>query len=147
MPHVVEPAMGAERTLLAILADAYDEEEGEKETRTVLRLHPEIAPITVAVLPLSKKETLVPTANRVHEILSKSWNAQYDDTQSIGRRYRRQDEVGTPLCVTVDFKTVEEDDAVTIRHRDTMEQIRVPIENVAAAVGDQLEAIREDVTS
>ncbi|MCH8222405.1 MAG: glycine--tRNA ligase [Chloroflexi bacterium] len=147
IPHVVEPAMGADRTLLALLADAYDEEEGEKETRTVLRLHPEIAPITVAVLPLSKKETLVPTAKRVHEILSKSWNAHYDDTQSIGRRYRRQDEVGTPLCVTVDFKTVEEDDAVTIRHRDTMEQIRVPVENIAAAVGDQLEAIRKDVTS
>ncbi len=144
-PHVIEPAMGADRTFLAMLADSYDEEEdGEKAPRVVLRLHPEIAPMTVAVLPLSKKETLTPTARKVFDIASKTWTAQYDDTQSIGRRYRRQDEIGTPLCVTVDFKTVEEDNAVTIRNRDTMEQVRVPIENLTQAISDQIEMIRKD---
>ena len=144
VPHVIEPAMGVDRTVLAMLCDAYDEESGDKETRTVLRLHPDIAPVTVAVLPLSRNEKLVPTAHKVHEIVRPHWTTQYDDSQSIGRRYRRQDEIGTPLCVTVDFETVEKDSAVTIRDRDSMEQIRVPIDNLKAAVEDRLEALRKD---
>jgi glycyl-tRNA synthetase len=145
IPYVVEPAMGADRTLLAMLVDAYDEEEGEKEPRTVLRLHPDIAPMTVAVLPLSRNEKLTPTAQRVFDIVKIERTTQYDDTQSIGRRYRRQDEAGTPLCVTVDFDTID-DDAVTIRNRDSMEQIRVPIENLNTAISDQIDAMRDDIS-
>ena len=145
VPYVVEPAMGADRTLLAMLVDAYDEEEGEKEPRTVLRLHPDIAPMTVAVLPLSRNEKLTPTAQRVFDIVKTERTTQYDDTQSIGRRYRRQDEAGTPLCVTVDFDTID-DDAVTIRNRDSMAQIRVPIENLNTAISDQIEAMRNDIS-
>jgi glycyl-tRNA synthetase len=137
--------MGADRTLLAMLVDAYDEEEGEKEPRTVLRLHPDIAPMTVAVLPLSRNEKLTPTAQSVFDVVSKDRTTQYDDTQSIGRRYRRQDEAGTPLCVTVDFDTID-DSAVTIRNRDSMEQIRVPIENLNAAITDQIDAMRDDTS-
>jgi glycyl-tRNA synthetase len=143
VPFVVEPAMGADRSALAFLADAYDEEGEGKEMRVVLRFHPDIAPFQVAVLPLSKKDTLSPTARRVYDVLRQNFNTQYDDTQSIGRRYRRQDEIGTPLCVTVDFDTLD-DDAVTIRNRDTMEQIRVPIENLEAAIRDQMNAMRID---
>ena len=109
----------------------------------LLRFHPDIAPFQVAVLPLSKKDTLSPTARSVYDVLRQNFNTQYDDTQSIGRRYRRQDEIGTPLCVTVDFDTLD-DDAVTIRNRDTMEQIRVPIENLEAAIRDQMNAMRID---
>ncbi len=144
-PYVVEPAMGADRTMLAMLVDAYDEEEGEKEPRTVLRLHPDISPMTVAVLPLSRNDKLSPTAQKVFDIVSKDRTTQYDDTQSIGRRYRRQDEAGTPLCVTVDFDTID-DDAVTIRNRDSMKQIRVPIENLNAALTDQIDAMRDDIS-
>lgn len=143
VPFVVEPAMGADRSALAFLLDAYDEEGEGKEMRVVLRFHPDIAPFQVAVLPLSKKDTLNSTAQRVHDLLRPHFNTQYDDTQSIGRRYRRQDEIGTPLCVTVDFDTLD-DDAVTIRNRDTMEQVRVPIENLEAAIRDQLNEMRAD---
>jgi glycyl-tRNA synthetase len=143
VPFVVEPAMGADRSALAFLADAYDEEGEGKEMRVVLRFHPDIAPFQVAVLPLSKKDTLSPTARRVYDVLRQNFNTQYDDTQSIGRRYRRQDEIGTPLCVTVDFDTLD-DDSVTIRNRDTMEQVRVPIENLEAAIRDQMNAMRVD---
>ena len=142
LPYVIEPAMGADRTLLAMLVDAYDEEPGEKESRVVLRLHPDIAPTTVAVLPLSRNDRLMPTARKVHEAIRPHFNSQFDDTQSIGRRYRRQDEVGTPLCVTVDFDTVEKDSAVTIRDRDTMEQVRVPIDRLVGALRDGLEVAR-----
>ena len=142
LPYVIEPAMGADRTMLAMLADAYDEEPGEKESRVLLRLHPDIAPIAVAILPLSRNDRLLPTARRVHELVRPNFNSQFDDTQSIGRRYRRQDEIGTPLCVTVDFDTVEKDQAVTIRDRDTMEQVRVPIEGLVAALRDRLGEIR-----
>jgi glycyl-tRNA synthetase len=145
VPYVVEPAMGADRTLLAMLVDAYDEEEGDKEPRTVLRLHPDIAPMTVAVLPLSRNEKLSPTAQRVFDMVKTEQTTQYDDTQSIGRRYRRQDEAGTPLCVTVDFDTID-DDAVTIRNRDSMKQIRVPIENLNAAISDQIDDMRDDIS-
>jgi glycyl-tRNA synthetase len=99
--------------------------------------------VAVAVLPLSRNEKLVPKAREVYDLVRANFNAQFDDTQSIGRRYRRQDEIGTPLCVTVDFKTIEEDNAVTIRDRDTMVQDRVPIDGLKAALQDQLEKLRE----
>ena len=135
--------MGADRSALAFMADAYDEEGEGKEKRTVLHFHPDIAPVAVAVLPLSRNEKLVPKAREVYDLVRANFNAQFDDTQSIGRRYRRQDEIGTPLCVTVDFKTIEEDNAVTIRDRDTMVQDRVPIDGLKAALQDQLEKLRE----
>jgi glycyl-tRNA synthetase len=144
VPFVVEPAMGADRAALAFLADAYDEEGEGKDKRVVLRFHPDIAPYQVAVLPLSRNDRLVPTARRVYDVLRPHFNTQYDDSQSIGRRYRRQDEIGTPLCVTVDFETVEDDDAVTIRNRDTMEQVRVPVDNLETAIRDQLDLMRND---
>jgi glycyl-tRNA synthetase len=126
VPFVIEPAAGATRTMAAFLLAAYDEDEVGGEARTILRLHPRLAPYKVAVLPLSKKDTLSPLARQVFQTLSERYMVDYDDTQSIGRRYRRQDEVGTPLCVTVDFDSLE-DDAVTIRDRDTTEQVRAPI--------------------
>ena len=135
--------MGADRSALAFMADAYDEEGEGKEKRTVLHFHPDIAPVAVAVLPLSRNEKLVPKAREVYDLVRANFNAQFDDTQSIGRRYRRQDEIGTPLCVTVDFKTIEEDNAVTIRDRDTMVQDRVPIDGLKAALEDQLEKLRK----
>jgi len=139
VPHVVEPALGVGRCMLAFMVDGYDEEPDEKgDRRVVLHLHPAIAPIKVAILPLSRNEKLVPTAHKVHEIVRKHWMTQYDDAQSIGRRYRRQDEIGTPLCVTVDFQTVEEDNAVTIRERDSMAQVRVPIEGLVEALRERL---------
>ncbi len=107
----------------------------------LLRLGPDVAPTTDAVLPLSRNEKLVPTARRVWELLRPHFRTQYDDSQSIGRRYRRQDEVGTPLCVTVDFDTLD-DEAVTIRERDTMAQIRVPLEGVVEALRERIEALR-----
>ncbi len=139
VPHVIEPSLGVDRCTLAFLADSYDEETDDKgEKRVVLRLHPAIAPMKVAVLPLSRNEKLTPTARDIYARLRKLWMVQYDDAQSIGRRYRRQDEIGTPLCVTVDFQTVEEDQAVTIRERDSMSQVRVPIEGLEQALRERL---------
>src|SRR3546814_13653091 len=109
--------------MMAFLMDAYDEEEVNGEQRTVLRLHPRLAPYQVAVLPLSKKDTLTPVAREVFDLLSGHLMCDYDETQAIGRRYRRQDEVGTPVCITVDFDTLD-DRAVTVRDRDSMEQER-----------------------
>ncbi|PKN83018.1 MAG: glycine--tRNA ligase [Chloroflexi bacterium HGW-Chloroflexi-9] len=140
VPHVVEPAAGVDRILLTLLLDAYAEEEVKGEKRVVLRLAPSVAPVTVAILPLSRNEKLDPTARRVHSILRPHFRTQWDDAQSIGRRYRRQDEVGTPLCVTVDFETID-DDAVTIRERDSMEQTRVPISGLVAALRERLDAL------
>ncbi len=137
VPYVIEPAAGATRTMMAFMLAAYDEDEVGGEKRTVLRLHPRIAPYQVAVLPLSKKETLVPVAEEVLGLLQPIAMCDYDETQSIGRRYRRQDEIGTPLAVTVDFDTLE-DRAVTIRDRDTTEQVRVPIDRVAEEVRSRL---------
>jgi glycyl-tRNA synthetase len=134
-PFVVEPAAGADRTALVFLLDAYDEEPDKDETRVVLRFHPEVAPIKVAVLPLSKK--LADKAREVHAQVRPAFISQYDDTGSIGKRYRRQDEIGTPLCVTVDFDTLE-DQAVTIRERDSMEQVRVPIAELVPRLRDML---------
>jgi glycyl-tRNA synthetase len=137
VPYVVEPAAGVDRCVLIFLLDAYREEEVRGERRVLLRLHPALAPVKVAVLPLSRNEKLVPTARRVWELLRPHFMTQYDDGQSIGRRYRRQDEIGTPLGVTVDFDTLE-DQAVTIRERDSMEQVRVPIANLVDALRERL---------
>lgn len=134
-PYVIEPAVGPDRIALAMLLDAYAEEPDKDETRVVLRFHPEIAPIKVAVLPLSKK--LADEAHRVHEVVRPHLMSQYDDTGSIGKRYRRQDEIGTPLCVTVDFDTLE-DRAVTIRDRDSMEQVRTPIDELVPKLRELL---------
>jgi glycyl-tRNA synthetase len=138
VPHVVEPAVGATRTMMAFLLAAYDEDEIGGEARTVLRLHPRLAPYQVAVLPLSKKETLTPTAREVLGLLQPHWMCDYDETQSIGRRYRRQDEIGTPLCVTVDFESVD-DRAVTVRDRDTTEQTRIPIDKLVEELRGRLQ--------
>jgi glycyl-tRNA synthetase len=129
VPHVIEPAAGATRTMMAFLIAAYSEDEVGGEARSVLRLHHRLAPYKVAVLPLSKKDTLTPVAREVLGLLQPHWMCDYDETQSIGRRYRRQDEIGTPLCVTVDFESLE-DRAVTIRDRDSLEQVRVPIDSL-----------------
>ena len=137
-PFVIEPSMGADRSVLAYLCDAYCEEQLENETRTLLKLHPKIAPITVAILPLSKNEKLSSLSKKIYDILKSKYNTQYDDTQSIGRRYRRQDEIGTPICVTIDFESVEKDNAVTIRNRDTMEQIRVNIDRIVEGIEDSI---------
>ena len=142
-PYVIEPSGGVDRAALAFLLDAYDEEpEGQDadraEVRVVLKFHQDIAPYKVALLPLSRNERLVPTARRVFEMVRRRFAAQYDDSQSIGRRYRRQDEIGTPYCVTVDFDTLD-DEAVTIRDRDTMQQERVPIESLVGALSDKLD--------
>ena len=137
VPYVIEPAAGATRTMAAFLLAAYDEDEINGEPRTVLRLHPRLSPYQVAVLPLSKKDTLTPTAHDVRRRLSDRYMVDYDETQAIGRRYRRQDEIGTPLCVTVDFDSLD-DRAVTIRDRDTTEQQRVAIDEVVTAVAERL---------
>ena len=144
VPHVIEPAVGVDRVLLTLLFDAYAEEEVEGEKRVVLRLAPAIAPVTVAVLPLSKK--IEPKARAVFDSLRPHFRAQYDDSQSIGRRYRRQDEIGTPLCVTVDFET-ENDGAVTIRERDSMQQVRVPLTGLVTAIRERLEALTPRIPS
>ena len=135
IPYVVEPSLGVDRVTLAFLSAAYHEEELESgDTRTVLRFHPSLAPVKIAVLPLSKK--LSEQAESVYSELSKHYNCEYDDRGNIGRRYRRQDEIGTPYCITYDFDSLE-DDSVTIRHRDTMEQIRVKIEDLREYFSDK----------
>ena len=136
-PYVVEPAAGANRAMAAFLLAAYDEDVVNDEPRTVLRLHPRIAPYQVAVLPLSKKDVLTPVAQRVRRMVAARYMCDYDETQAIGRRYRRQDEVGTPLCVTVDFDTVQ-DDAVTVRERDSTAQVRVPIAGLMDELASRL---------
>jgi len=137
VPFVIEPAAGATRTMAAFLLAAYDEDEVNGESRTVLRLHPRLAPYKVAVLPLSKKDTLTPLAHEVRKLLADRYMVDYDETQNIGKRYRRQDEIGTPLAVTVDFDSLD-DNAVTIRDRDTTEQVRVPIDELLATVSARL---------
>ena len=137
IPHVIEPAAGATRTMMAFLLAAYDAEEVRGEKRTVLRLHWRIAPFKIAVLPLSKNDRLTPTAREVLSIVQSQWMCDYDETQAIGRRYRRQDEIGTPYCITVDFDTLD-DRAVTVRERDSMTQDRVPIDGLTAYLGAKL---------
>ncbi len=144
VPYVIEPSAGADRSVLAFLVDAYREEEVRGEKRVVLRFHPDLAPIKIAVLPLLKKRPeIVATARELRARLARRWMSVYDDTAAIGRLYRRQDEVGTPYCVTVDVQTVGDaekgeagDRKVTIRERDSMEQIRVPIEELSGVFGE-----------
>ncbi|MDQ3856280.1 MAG: glycine--tRNA ligase [Chloroflexota bacterium] len=137
VPYVIEPALGVDRSFLVFLLSAYSEEPDKDGTRVVLRFPPRLAPVKAAVLPLSRKEPLTGTAREVRDTLANRYAVDYDDTGSIGRRYRRQDEIGTPLCVTVDFQT-QEDGAVTIRDRDSMQQVRVSLRELEVAVRDRL---------
>ena len=137
VPYIIEPSAGVDRSVLAFLCDAYAEEPDKEEIRVLLHLHPDLAPIKVAVLPLSKRENLVKFAKEIYADLRACWMVQYDDTQSIGRRYRRQDEIGTPFCVTIDFQSLE-DNQVTIRERDSMNQIRLPIAELKETLAAKL---------
>ena len=144
IPYVIEPSLGVERLFLTVVTEAYDEEvvdEAKNDVRTVLRLHPYLAPFKACILPLSKK--LSPKAQEIYDELSKYFLVDFDDAGSIGKRYRRQDEIGTPLCVTVDFGTVGDDntpadDCVTVRDRDTMEQVRIPIASLKEYIEDKI---------
>ncbi|MBP3321461.1 MAG: glycine--tRNA ligase, partial [Clostridia bacterium] len=144
IPYVIEPSLGVERSVLAVLCDAYDEEvvdEAKNDVRTVLHLHPALAPFKAAVLPLSKK--LSGKANEIYEELSKYFMVDFDETGSIGKRYRREDEIGTPFCITVDFETVGDentvgDNCVTVRERDSMEQVRMPIDQLVPYLREKL---------
>ena len=136
VPYVVEPSLGADRVALAFLVDAYDEEEiAAGDVRTVLHLHPALAPVKCAVLPLSKK--LSEKALELFDELAKEWNIEFDETGSIGKRYRRQDEIGTPFCITYDFDT-ENDGCVTVRDRDSMEQVRIPLSEVKSYIAEKI---------
>ncbi len=137
VPYVIEPSAGADRGTLAFLLDAYHEEPDKDEVRVVLKLHRALAPYKVAILPLSKKEPLVAMAQAIEAELRKYWMVDYDDSKAIGRRYRRQDEIGTPYCVTIDFDSLE-DKAVTVRDRDTMEQVRIPVAELSKYLWDKL---------
>jgi glycyl-tRNA synthetase len=137
VPHCVEPTFGFERLMLAVISSAYDEEKVGDENRTVLRFKPSVAPVQIAVLPLSKKEELMGPAKEIANRLRKLARVDYDETQSIGKRYRRQDEIGTPYCVTVDFDTLN-DNAVTVRDRDTMQQERVKIDELETYFSSRL---------
>ena len=142
VPYVIEPSFGLTRSLMAFLVDAYAEDEapntkGGVDTRTVLKLHPKLAPVKAAVLPLSKKPELAEPANRLADQLRKQWNIDYDDAGAIGRRYRRQDEIGTPFCITVDFDTLE-DQAATVRDRDHMRQERVALDQIESYLHERL---------
>ncbi len=139
VPHVIEPAAGVGRTVLAVLCDAYDEEEVAGEQRTVLKLHPRLAPIKVAVLPLVRKDGQPELAQEVFELLRGQMQAEYDEGGSIGKRYRRQDEIGTPFCVTIDHQSLE-DRTVTVRDRDSLEQERVAVDDLPAVLGARLAA-------
>jgi len=139
VPHVIEPAAGADRATLAFLADAYDEEEVEGETRTVLRLHPRLAPIKVAVLPLLRKDGQPELAGEVYRGLRGIVQSEYDEGGSIGRRYRRQDEIGTPWCVTIDHESIDQQ-TVTLRERDSLVQDRVAIERLGEEIVRRLAA-------
>ncbi|HNM98380.1 MAG TPA: glycine--tRNA ligase, partial [Marmoricola sp.] len=142
VPYVIEPAAGLTRSLMAFLIDAYTEDEapntkGGVDKRTVLRLDPRLAPIKAAVLPLSRNTDLTPKAKDLAAQLRQSWNVEFDDSGAIGRRYRRQDEIGTPFCITVDFDTLD-DQAVTVRERDTMSQERVALDQVQSYLAGRL---------
>ena len=136
IPYVIEPSLGVERTVLAVLCNAYEEQALENnDMRTVLHLHPALAPFKAAVLPLSKK--LSSQANEIYLDLLKYFSVDFDETGSIGKRYRREDEIGTPLCITYDFDS-ENDRCVTVRDRDTMEQIRIPISELRTFIEQKL---------
>ena len=149
IPYVIEPSLGVERTVLSVLCDAYDEQvvgqdkKGNDDIRTVLHLHPALAPFKCAILPLSKKEILTGPAMELYNELSRDFMCDYDETGSIGKRYRREDEIGTPFCITFDFNTVgtetdEADHCVTVRERDSMEQVRIPISEVKAYISERI---------
>jgi glycyl-tRNA synthetase len=138
IPHVVEPSAGADRFTLAVLCEAYAEDEVGGEARTVMRFHPRLAPIKAAVLPLVNRDGMPEKAHALYRELKKQWNVFYDDKGAIGRRYRRQDEAGTPYCITIDGQTLQ-DDTVTLRDRDTCEQVRLPMAGVAEALKRRLE--------
>ncbi|MGN8896974.1 glycine--tRNA ligase [Flavonifractor sp. HCP28S3_F3] len=149
IPYVVEPSLGADRVTLAFLVDAFDQEvvgqdkKGNDDVRTVMRFHPALAPFKCAVLPLSKKEVLSGPAQQLRDELAKEFMVDYDDAGSIGKRYRRQDEIGTPFCITLDFQTVGDentpaDNCVTIRERDTMEQVRIPMDQVKNYIAERV---------
>ncbi len=143
VPYVIEPSAGADRATLAFLVDAYDEETDEKgETRVVLRFHPSLAPVKVAVLPLSKKPELKGPSQAIFAALRERWFVEYDETGSIGKRYRRQDEIGTPYCVTIDFDSLE-DKAVTVRERDSMTQVRLKIEELIPYLESRLNPAKQ----
>jgi glycyl-tRNA synthetase len=142
IPYVIEPAAGVDRGALVFLMDAYAEDEapdakGKLEKRVVLRLDKRLAPVKVAVLPLSRNTDLSPKARDLSAALRKRWNCDFDDAGAIGRRYRRQDEIGTPYCVTVDFDTLS-DDAVTVRDRDTMKQERIGLDSIESYLAERL---------
>jgi glycyl-tRNA synthetase len=139
VPHVIEPAAGADRATLAFLVDAYDEEEVEGESRTVLKLHPRLSPVKVAVLPLVKKDGQPEVAREIHQALRGRLQTEYDEGGSIGKRYRRQDEIGTPFCVTIDHQTLE-DRTVTVRDRDSLQQERLPIDGLPDELARRVEA-------
>ncbi len=150
IPYVIEPSLGVERSFLAFLVNSYDEEivgkdkKGNDDVRTVMCFHPALAPFKAAVLPLSKNEKLAPTAQAIYEDLRKRFMVDFDDSGSIGKRYRRQDEIGTPFCITIDFQTVGDgeiaaDNCVTVRERDSMEQVRLPITELAEYISKRIE--------
>ena len=138
LPYVIEPSGGVDRATLAFWLDAYDEEPDGDAVRVVSHIHRDLAPVQVAALPLSRNDKLLPTARRIYDVLRRHFRSQYDDSQAIGRRYRRQYEIGTPYCVTIDFDTID-DDQVTIRDRDTMHQARVPVSELVAILNDKIE--------
>ena len=140
IPHVIEPTFGVDRTILALLASAYAEETLENgEKRTVLRFKPSMAPVKAAIFPLMKKEPLASKARSVYQELKKEFFCEYDESGAIGKRYRRQDEIGTPCCITIDFDTLE-NDTVTLRHRDSMKQERLPIQELKNRLRNILDA-------
>jgi glycyl-tRNA synthetase len=140
VPHCIEPSLGVDRLILALICSAYAEDEIGGEKRNFLKFHPKIAPVKVSVLPLVKnKEPLVKAARELFDKLRMRWNVQWDATGAIGRRYRRADEIGTPFCITVDFDTIETDGAVTVRDRDTTEQVRIKLEDVVPYLTKQID--------
>lgn len=140
IPHVIEPSLGVDRLVLALICSAYAEDEVGGEKRTFLKFHPSIAPVKAAILPLVKnKEPLVKAARDLFEKVQMRYNVQWDATGAIGRRYRRADEVGIPYCITVDFDTIEKDNAVTIRDRDTTEQVRIPVDEVMSYLSEKID--------
>jgi glycyl-tRNA synthetase len=142
MPTVIEPSAGADRTTLAVLCDAFDEEEVNGETRTIMHLAPKLAPIKAAILPLVKKDGLAELAENLEKKLRRKFITYYDHAGAIGRRYRRQDEIGTPYCVCVDFET-KENGTVTVRDRDSMEQVRIPMDDLADYIGTRVSFERD----
>jgi glycyl-tRNA synthetase len=143
LPYIIETSVGADRSTLAILCDAYRDDKANE--RIVLKFHPKVAPVKVAVFPLSKKPELEGPSRKVFETLSRTYKVQYDDSGSIGKRYRRQEEIGTPFCITVDFETPN-DQSVTIRHRDTMKQERIAIAQVENYIRDAFANWKMDYT-